>query len=75
MQCEDLINGTFVRSEAALISSNQCFDESLQSFTQHACKNLICNGDKAYTPVVGLSHSHNTPVRTLYAIEGRLILL
>ena len=51
--CEDLVNGGFARSQAALIRSNQCFDEWIQSFTQYACKNLTCDREKAYTPVVG----------------------
>ena len=39
--------------ETALIRSTQCFDEWFQSFTKYACKNLICDKEKAYTPVVG----------------------
>ena len=46
-QCE------LVRSEAALIRSNQCFDKWLQSFTQYACKDFICDREKPYIPVVG----------------------
>ena len=41
------MNGGLARSESALISSNQCFDEWLQSFTQYARKNLICGREKA----------------------------
>ena len=40
-------------SEAALIRSNQCLDIGLQSFTQYARKELICDREKAYTPIVG----------------------
>ena len=43
----------FSWSEAALIRSNQCFDEGSQSFTQYEGKNLIYNREKAYISVVG----------------------
>ena len=35
-QSENLVNGGFARSKAALIRSNQSVDDGLQSFTYHA---------------------------------------
>ena len=51
--CEYLVDGGLARSEAALIRSNQCLGLGLQSFIQFARKDLICNREKAYSPIVG----------------------
>ena len=42
-----------MRSDAALIRSNQCLSVRLKSFTQYARKDLICDREKAYTSIVG----------------------
>ena len=52
MYFEYLIDGGLTRSEAALIRSNQCLSVGLQSFTQYARKDFICDTEKAYTPIV-----------------------
>ena len=51
--CEYLVDGGLARSEAALIRSNQCLGVELQSFTQYARKDLICDREKAHNPIVG----------------------
>ena len=47
-----MVDDELSRSEALLIRSNQRFDEWLQSFTQYAYKNLICDREKACTLAV-----------------------
>ena len=46
------MNGGLARSEAALIRSNQCLGVGLHSFTQYARKDLICDREKAFTPII-----------------------
>ena len=48
-----MVDSGLARSEAALVRSNQRIGVVLQSFTQYACKDLICDREKAYTPIVG----------------------
>ena len=50
------VYGRLTRSEDALIRSNQCLGVGLQSFTQYARKDLICDWEKAYTLIVGAYH-------------------
>ena len=49
---EYLVDGGLASSEIALIRSNQCLGVGLQSFTQYARKDLICDREKAYIPIV-----------------------
>ena len=48
------VSWIFSRSEAALIRSDQRFNEWLQSFTQYACKIITCDREKAYTTIAGV---------------------
>ena len=50
---KDLVDGGLSRSEATLIRSNQLVDDGLQSFTQFARHDLICDIKKANPTVVG----------------------
>ena len=64
-------------SEAALVRFNQCINVGLQSFTQYARKDLICDRKKAYTPMVGAYHVvslfHDRTQSTNVSIAGHAL--
>ena len=47
-----LVNGRYSRSEATLIRPNQFIDNGLQSFTNYAGQDLICDVKETYTTVI-----------------------